>query len=414
MTLAVGAPRAPNSLQVLSALIVGQICLHSCMTGVRMAAPLQVLRAGYAEWAVGILLGLFAAAPVLIALAAGRFVDRRGYHAPMRVAVLLTAAGGAVAVASTWLAAGQFFALCVAAMLTGAGTNFGLIAMQHTAGRHASDATALKQVFSWLGLAPAVANVFGPVLAGLIVDFAGFGWAFAVLALMPLFGFWSVRRVPVQQPTSRAPRDERRSSWDLLRAPGVGRLLFVNWLLSASWDLHAFVVPILGHERGFSASAIGVVLGAFAAAVTLVRLVIPAVAHRLRESQVLAVAMLCTGAVLGVYPFVQPAWLMSLCAVLLGLALGAVQPMILSSLHQLTPPHRHGEAIALRSMTISLASTLMPLLFGAAGAVIGAASLFWAMGLAVALGSTQAGHVGCASDRSNALAAGRGTAPEVR
>ena len=57
---------------------------------------------------------------------------------------------------------------------------------------------------------------------------------------------------------------------------------------------------------------------------------------------------------------------------LLGLALGAVQPMIMTTLHQITPPDRHGEAIALRSMTINLSSALMPLLFGALGAALGA------------------------------------------
>ena len=106
------------------------------------------------------------------------------------------------------------------------------------------------------------------------------------------------------------------------------RLLLVNWLLSASWDVHTFVVPILGHERGFSASAIGLVLGVFAGAVALVRLAIPALAHRLHESQVLVGAMLCTGAVFAVYPLVHSAWLMAVCAVLLGLALGSVQPMV--------------------------------------------------------------------------------------
>jgi len=170
----------------------------------------------------------------------------------------------------------------------------------------------------------------------------------------------------------------------------VRRLLLINWLLSASWDIHSFVVPILGHERGFSASAIGSVLGAFAAAVALVRLAIPVLAHRLRESQVLSGAMLFTAGVFAVYPLVTTAWTMGLCAVLLGLALGSVQPMIMTTLHQITPAARHGEAIALRSMTINFSSATMPLMFGVAGAALGAASLFWVMGVAVAAGSFQA------------------------
>jgi sugar phosphate permease len=167
-------------------------------------------------------------------------------------------------------------------------------------------------------------------------------------------------------------------------------LLLINWLLSASWDVHSFVLPILGHERGLSASAIGTIMGLFAAAVAGVRLVIPIVAHRLSESQVLCSAMLWVAAVFAVYPLARSAWLMALFAALLGLALGAVQPMVMSTLHHVTPNERHGEAIALRSMAINLSSTVMPLLFGVAGAAIGAAALFWVMGAAVGAGSLQA------------------------
>ena len=164
----------------------------------------------------------------------------------------------------------------------------------------------------------------------------------------------------------------------------------VNWLLSASWDVHTFVLPVLGHERDFSASQIGVVLGAFAFSVAAVRVVIPMLAHRLSEAKVLAYAMLWSAAVFAVYPFAHLTSLMILCAILLGMALGAVQPMIMSSLHQITPQKRHGEAIALRSMAINLSSSLMPLMFGLLGAAIGAGSLFWLMAVALILGSVRA------------------------
>lgn len=379
---------------VLIALIIGQICLHSTMAGIRMAAPLWVLRASHAEWAVGVLMGLFAAAPIVLALQAGRLADRHGYHRPLYVAVGLTVTGGAFAVLATFVAPYDFVALCLAAVFAGAGANYGLIAIQRTAGRSAQDATELKRVFSWLGLAPALSNVAGPVLAGAMIDFAGFRAAFSVLMGLPLLGLWWARRVPVEVPPQRPPQQRAHSSWELLRTPGLRRLLAVNWLVSASWDVHTFVIPILGHERAFSASAIGLVLGVFAGAVALVRLAIPALAHRLHESQVLVGAMLTTGAVFAVYPLVHSPWTMCACAMVLGLALGSVQPMIMATLHQLTPHDRHGEAIALRSMTLNLSSALMPLAFGALGAALGAASLFWLMGVLVAAGSVQARSVG--------------------
>jgi len=67
--------------------------------------------------------------------------------------------------------------------------------------------------------------------------------------------------------------------------------------------------------------------------------------------------------------------------------LGSVQPMVMSMLHHLTPEQRHGEALALRSMAMNASSTVMPLVFGATGTLMGAAALFWAVGAAVGSGS---------------------------
>jgi len=215
-----------------------------------------------------------------------------------------------------------------------------------------------------------------------------------VLMLLPLAALVSSRQVPREARGLVAPDAARpRTSWDLLRDPSLRHLLLVNWLVSASWDVHSFVLPILGHERGLAASAIGTILGLFAVSVAGVRLLIPVIAHRLSEAQVLAGAMLAVAGIFAVYPLMPSAWGMALCASLLGLALGAVQPMVMSTLHHITPPDRHGEAIALRSMTLNLSSTLMPLLFGVAGAAIGAASLFWVMGVLVGAGSYQARRV---------------------
>jgi len=381
-------PDAGRSGRTLIALIVGQLGLHSAMAGLRMAAPLQALHEGYSAWAVGLLLALFAAAPVLLALHAGRLADRLGYHRPVRIAAAMTGAGMLLALLSTLLHGNWHFGLlCAAAMLTGSGANMGMLTIQRTAGLAARDATERMRVFSWLGVAPSFSNVIGPVSVGFMIDFAGFAAGYALLLVLPLATLISARSVPqsVLPQAATAPVD--RTAWDLLDAPGMKRLLLVNWLLSMCWDVHSFAVPILGHERGFSASTIGLILGTFTLSVTCVRIFIPMLAHRLREIQVVRGAMLGTGVVFALYPLAHSPWLMAGCAVLLGLTLGCVQPMIMSTLHHLTPDQRHGEALAFRSMAINASSTVMPLLFGAAGTVVGAAVLFWAVGGAVGAGS---------------------------
>lgn len=78
---------------------------------------------------------------------------------------------------------------------------------------------------------------------------------------------------------------------------------------------------------------------------------------------------------------------MGACSVLLGVVLGSVQPMVMSMIHQITPPERHGEALGLRMMAINGSSVLMPVLFGSLGTVVGVSALFWAVGVLVGVSS---------------------------
>lgn len=188
------------------------------------------------------------------------------------------------------------------------------------------------------------------------------------------------------------------------------RLMLVNWCLSSCWDVHTFVVPVIGYERGFSASVIGTILGSFAVAAALVRLAMPVFAARLREHVVVSGAMLVTALMFAVYPAMHTPLGMGVCSVVLGLALGSVQPMIMSTLHQITPEHRQGEALGLRLMAINASSVLMPLLFGSVGAVVGVSVVFWSVGLAVGAGARPAWLLRpSAHTTPSALAERRGT-----
>ena len=374
----------------LARLIVAQICLHACMAGTRLAAPLPALREGYSPAAVGVLLALFALASVFLALPAGRFADRNGLKRPISYSVFAACTGAGLAVAFP-----VFPVLCLAALMTGGATGAAVISLQRHVGRAASGALQLKQVFSWLAIGPAVSNFIGPFTAGLLIDHAGptpgslWGYraAFLLMALLPLVSWFLVRRAQELPPVVAAEGDRKPKALDLLREPMFRRLLLVNWFLSSCWDVHTFVVPVLGFERGISASVIGSILGAFALAAAAVRLVMPMLAAHLREWKVLAFSMLCTAALFAVYPLLRSALAMGVCSVLLGFALGMVQPMVMSMLHQITPEARHGEALGLRLMAINASSVMMPLLFGSAGALVGVASVFWVTGAVVGLGS---------------------------
>ncbi|WP_062404125.1 MFS transporter [Limnohabitans sp. 63ED37-2] len=377
----------------LTRLIAGQICLHACMAGMRMATPLLALKQGYSAMAVGALLALFALTQVFLALPAGRFADRHGLKKPLRISVLVACVGASLSV--IWPV---FPVMCLSALATGGATGMAVIALQRHVGRMAHNPAELRVAFSWLSIGPAISNFLGPVLAGLLIDFAGpeaahihgFQWAFLLMALLPLGTWFWVRLAKELHAPKVLDNAAPRRALDLLAEPMMRRLLGVNWLLSSCWDVHTFVVPVLGHERGYSASVVGTILGAFAIAATFIRVCLPFISRHVKEHQIITGAMVCTALLFGAYPFMPSPWAMGACSVLLGLVLGTVQPMIMSTLHQITPQHRQGEALGLRLMTINASSVLMPMLFGTAGAVAGVGPVFWVVGAAVGLGARAA------------------------
>jgi predicted MFS family arabinose efflux permease len=277
--------------------------------------------------------------------------------------------------------------LCASAVLVGGAGGAAIIAVQRQTGCSASDPIALRKAFSWLALGLGLSNVLGPVAAGVMIDGAGFRAAFGAIAMLPLLAWLSVRGAVDRLSTAGEAASRRGSAWDLWRDPPLRRLLVVTGLLSSCWDVHSFLVPVLGHQRGFPASVIGSILGAFGIATVAVRLLAPLVAAQVREWAVLVGAMAATAIVLAIFPLMQAPLAMSVCSALLGLTLGSVQPMVMSLLHRLAPEHRYGEAVAMRVIVINASSVGIPMLSGMAGSLIGAAGVFWAAGLMVGVGA---------------------------
>ncbi len=371
-------------------LILAQVCIHGTMTGMRMATPLLALKEGYSAAAVGMLLALFALTQVFLSLPAGRYADRHGLKRPLIISVAAACSGAGVAVLFP-----IYPVLCLSALLTGGAAGMALIALQRHVGRMAHNKDELRKVFSWLAIGPAISNFLGPFAAGLLIDYAGgeaasttgFRAAFLLLTLMPLAAWFWVRTVQELPALQTESANQKATAWDLVQNRGFRRLLLLNWALSSCWDVHTFVVPILGHERGLPASVIGSILGAFAIAAAVIRMLMPIITRHMAESQVVLGAMVAACALFIAYPFMPGAWSMGACSVLLGVVLGSVQPMVMSMIHQITPPERHGEALGLRMMAINGSSVLMPVLFGSLGTVVGVSALFWAVGVLVGVSS---------------------------
>lgn len=367
-------------------MIAAQVSLHAGTTGMRAIGPLVLLQADGPAWQVGVLLACFGLGPMLIAWQVGHLVERHGYRRPMAFALTLGALAVVCAFIATLAGGARLVGLCLAGALSGAAANTGMITLQRTAARMATDPAMLRSQFAWVGVAPSASNVAGPLLAGVLLDLAGASIAMIAMIVFPLVAWLTTRSV--QAPAPPAVRYERKPGTlgALLSHPGVRRMMIVDFLIFAAWDIHAVLLPILGHERGLSATVIGILFALFAGGVVVVRSAIPWLSHRLTESKVILGSLLTTAVIFALYPLGESAWYMGACAFALGCTIGVAQPMIMSTMHQAVEESQRGSMLGLRSMWINFQAVTLPIAFAAAASAIGWAALFWGGAACLAVG----------------------------
>jgi predicted MFS family arabinose efflux permease len=366
----------------LVAVIALTVLAHTGFVGSRMVVSLYALSQHASPLVVGGLLSLYALLPMLLAVTAGRLIDRVGVLQPM--AWSGAALIGGIALPFLWP---SLDALFVAATVIGLAFMVYHVALNHTVGAMGEPADRAVN-FSWFALGFSIGGFCGPLLTGFAIDALGHRAAFLLLALFPAAGLCALyltrHRLPVRHP-QHTEAAERRVV-DLLREPRLRAAFIASGLLATGWDLYTFVVPIYGSSIGLSASTIGIVMGSFAAATFAVRMVMPALARRVREWTVVAVALGISGTVYSMFPFFTQVPMLMALSFLLGIGLGCAQPMIMSLLYAASPAGRQGEVVGVRTTMMNASHTFMPLAFGAL-ASLGMGPVFWSMSLLLVSGS---------------------------
>ncbi len=376
-----------SSVRTLYLLIFITLLNHSVFGGTRVAVSLYAIRLGATPFTVGVLMALYAALPTLFAVSLGRLTDRIGARAPMLAGSVLLAAGTSIPFFWENLAA-----LYVASVLIGSSFMMYHVPLQHIVG-YIGPPEDRPLNFSIVALGFSVSGFAGPMIAGFGIDWIGHPATFAVFAAFPLVpaAVLALNRLRLPRPHAHgAPAEPGRSVADLLRQRELRRIFVASSLLAMAWDMFTFAMPIYGSRIGLSATSIGVVLGSFSVATFVIRTFIPALSRRLTAWPMLTASLAIAGATFFLFPLLErPALLMAL-AFVLGLGLGMSQPMVMSLLHSTAPAGRVGEAVGVRMTLVNMSQSCMPLLFGALGAALGMAPVFWATALLLSAGGLYA------------------------
>lgn len=362
------------------------VMLHLTYSGLRVLLSLFALQLGASPLTVGLLMSVLAAVPMAFAVSWGRYVDRVGTRRPMLLGAICV-----VMAAMVGYAFPRVETLFAVSALAGGGFMLFHIAVNQAAGLLGQPEQRVHN-FTVLALAFSTSTFVGPVLTGYTIEWFGHRASFLVLALTAVVGLAVLLWNRISLPRNPSPwrGSEKRSVTDLLRTPGLPVVFVVSGLLSMSWDLFTFVMPIHGSRLGLPASTIGLILGCFGGAVFAVRLVLPWVVHKLKPRHVLVGAMLSAGTLLAIIPLIEQVGLLMALSFLLGVGLGGTQPMIMSLLFSTAPAGRGGEAVGVRTLLVNGSQATIPLVFGALGAVLGMAPVFWTMAVALIAGGAYA------------------------
>jgi MFS family permease len=349
--------------------------------GARVLNTLYALELGAGPFDIGLLLATYALFPLLLAVYAGKVSDRYGVRIPMVAGMSGMTLGVFLPFAWPTLPA-----LYVAAAVTGAGFIFVQVSMQSLTGALGTG-DARTHNFNLYSLAIATADFVGPVLAGFLIDLSGYVPTYLYLSLLNLLALTGLLCLLRRIPAGSKPGDRRQQRMtDLLRSAELRRIFVTSAVVISGLDLFQLYLPLYGHSVGLSASAIGMVLGAFAAAAFVVRAMIPRLVRLYGEEATLTYSLFLAAATGVLIPFFSSAVLLGGIAFVLGLGLGLGQPLSVMLTYNHSPPGRAGEALGLRIAINNSIHVVVPAVFGAVGTVLGLAPVFWVNSVSLALG----------------------------
>ncbi len=344
------------------------------MKGSRVLMTLYAVEMGAGPFETGIMFALYGLVPFMLAIAAGRIADRFDNRVLMywglgtyTLSLPLPYAFPSMAI------------LFISAPLWGFTSMLWVVAVQNLVGVLSTADNRTKH-FSYYSLGESVGSVAGPIIVGLSIDALSHQPSFLIMAAIPAFcGLVVVAKrhtIPstaVKTGGDNAPRRTR----DLLAVPAMRNALLSNGVVMSGLDLFNLYMPIYGHSLDFSATTIGLIMGAFGAAAFLTRLALPPLSKAYGERAVLAVAFLISGIAFCTFPLTQQPLMLAGAAFLLGLGLGCGQPLSMLLSFNAAPPGRQAEGISMRLAVSYGAHIVVPPLFGVIGALSGVAPIFW-------------------------------------
>lgn len=344
------------------------------LAGARLLLPLIALSAGTTTLFAGILSALFSAGPMLLSVSFGRWVDRSGSLAPVRIAGWLVV-GGTI----PFLLSGSVEALLPVAAFIGAGAILGHVAAARAVTSFGAGADRSRNL-GLLVFGYSLGQFAAPLAASWTYAHFGAGWAVALLGAAAVISL-AATRLPHHHYSvaedGKVPIADSESVIKLLKLVLLRRWIVISSVIGTVQVIFPFLLSMQATEAGLPPQAAGIVLGCFAAGAACSRLSVGAATRRFSAPVICQALLWGSAAGYLLFSFLHDQlWLMLLSAIL-GFLIGMGAPVSIGQIYEAAPTARANEAVGLGMAVTTCLQTLTPLAVGLVQGFAGTMSAIW-------------------------------------
>jgi MFS family permease len=337
----------------------------------RVLLTLYALELDAPASAVGVIGGLLYLFPLLLSWPIGALADRRG----SRGLLLFAAVCGGVSLTLPYFF-GVLPALYAAAALNGLALAFYHVTLQNLIGIMSKPEDQARN-FSGFSLAGSLTNFFGPLIAGISIDYVGHAVTCLVIAALSVIALallliWGGRFPHGNRQVPRGP-----GALSVLGDRTIWLMLLTSGIVQLGQDIFQFYLPIYGHANGLSASAIGAVLATLAVASFVVRLFLARLVKQVTVERLLAWTFFTSAIGYALVPLTGNAILLASIAFFFGLGMGLGIPLTVILMYSRSTEGRSGQTLGLRLTTNNFVRVTGPIVFGVVGTALGLPPVFW-------------------------------------
>lgn len=376
LQIAVHEPARP-SRSWLFRLVITFSCAQGAVSMARPAVSYRALALGADERAVGVITGVYALLPLLVAVPLGRRTDH-GRCAPLLVVgVALISAGCALSGL-----AGSLSAMAAWSGVMGLGhLGFAIGAQSIVARRSAPDER--DRNFGHFSIGASLGQLIGPMAAGTLISEHG-EWmattsaaallAAGAVAAVSYASLWRLEERGHAAParTRGGPAGPPVPIGGILRTRGVPAGIFMSLAVLSATDILTAYLPVIGEDRGIAPTVIGLLLSLRAAATVACRLVMTPMIRWLGRTALMASSCVLAAVLCDVLVLPLPVTTLAVVLAGLGFCLGVGQPLSMTTVVQAAPDRARSTALALRLTGNRVGQVAAP---AGAGLLVGVAGI---------------------------------------